>query len=207
MFWQGIQYGILLTFLIGPIFFALLQTGIEQGFRAGLGLASGVWLSDMIYICLAYFSLSIIAQYADNPKFTFGFGIVGGIILIIFGIVSLLTRPKMNMRPRKKPVRSESYFGLLVKGMLLNGFNPFTIIFWIALSSTVFLGGGHSRQDALLFFCGLMGVVILADMIKILLAKRIRRWLSPRHILWLRRITGVILIGFGIALLVRVSLM
>ncbi len=207
MFWQGIQYGLVLTLLVGPIFFALLQTGLEQGFRAGLGVALGVWLSDVAYITLAYFSLSLIRSFANNPSFTFYVGLVGGTILIVFGILSALTRPRMSMRPRKHPIRSDSYFGLITKGILLNGFNPFTVIFWIALVSTVFLNVDYSGKQAVSFFAGLMTMVMIADVLKILLAKRIRRWLSPRHLLWIRRITGILLFAFGLVLIGRVLLM
>lgn len=204
VFWQGIQYGLILTFLIGPIFFALLQTGIEQGFRAGVALGSGVWVCDMLFIIISYFSLSLIERYADNPVISLIIGIVGGIVLIVFGSMSLITRPTMSMRPRKKPIRSNSYPGLIFKGMLLNAFNPFTILFWIALVSTVFLGADYSQREAFHFFLGLMLMIMFADTIKVLLAKRIRRWLSLRHLLWTRRITGLILFGFGIALIIRV---
>jgi threonine/homoserine/homoserine lactone efflux protein len=51
-----------------------------------------------------------------------------------------------------------------------------------------------------------LGTIVVTDLLKVLLAKRIRYSLRPVHLLWLRRISGAALIAFGVVLLVRVLL-
>jgi threonine/homoserine/homoserine lactone efflux protein len=47
---SGIGFGLVLTFITGPVFFALIKTSIEKGFHAGLSLALGVVMSDMVFV-------------------------------------------------------------------------------------------------------------------------------------------------------------
>ena len=51
---QGIGAGILFSFLTGPVFFSMIKTSIEKGFKAGFSLAIGVVFSDIIFITGTY---------------------------------------------------------------------------------------------------------------------------------------------------------
>ena len=46
--------------MLGPIFFALIQAGIEQGFRAGAMVGFGVWVSDFLFVASVYWGVSYI---------------------------------------------------------------------------------------------------------------------------------------------------
>ena len=58
---SGIGFGLVLTFLTGPVFFALIKTSIEKGFHAGVALALGVVCSDMVFVGGILFG----SQYID----------------------------------------------------------------------------------------------------------------------------------------------
>ena len=51
---SGIPWGIFLSFMIGPVFFILLETSIIKGFRAALVFDLGVVLGDICFIGIAY---------------------------------------------------------------------------------------------------------------------------------------------------------
>lgn len=200
---EGIQTGLILCFLIGPIFFTLIQTGVERGFRAGAAVGLGIWMSDAIFVLIFFSSIQYISQLMEWDGFEFYVGIVGSLILAGFGLAALLTKPAFQ-NPAEVHFRpASSYFTLWVKGFLINAVNPFTILFWFGLMTTSILKKGLDSQNVLIYFGGTLGTVIITDLIKILLAKRIRRWMQPKHILLLRRISGVALILFGVALLIR----
>ena len=203
---EGIKVGLILSLLIGPIFFAIIQAGVEEGFRAGATVGSGIWFSDLIFISAVYFGLTYISQISEGPNFGLYLGIGGSITLSAFGLGALLTVPKAHELPEwsKETVRTSSYPGLWIKGFLINTVNPFTFFFWIGVASTVVVDGKMEPLEARYFFGGIMGTIIITDLIKILLAKRIRRVLRPIHLLWLRRISGIALIVFALVLLGRV---
>jgi len=50
---EGILFGLTLTILLGPIFIVLIQSSLENGSKAGLIAASGIWISDIIIVVLS----------------------------------------------------------------------------------------------------------------------------------------------------------
>jgi threonine/homoserine/homoserine lactone efflux protein len=200
---EGIQTGLILCFLIGPIFFTLLQTGVERGFRAGAMVGLGIWMSDLVFISLFYSSVSQFTQLVAGESFSLYVGIGGSIILAIFGLWALFTKPSLASGPDLNLRPSSSYFTLWIKGFLINAVNPFTIIFWFTIVSAALLRTDLDTNNMVYYFGAIIGTVAITDLLKILLAKKIRRWMSPTHILWFRRISGVALIIFGVVLLVR----
>ncbi len=206
LIFEGIKVGLILALLIGPIFFAIVQAGVEEGFRAGTAVGLGIWVSDLLFITAVYWGLALITQIVEGPNFGLYLGIGGSITLAAFGLGALLTMPKAHELPEwsRETVRTSSYYGLMLKGFLINTVNPFTFFFWIGVASTVVVDGQMELLEARYFFGGILGTIITTDLIKVLLAKRIRRLLRPAHLLWLRRISGIALIVFAVVLLGRV---
>lgn len=207
MLLEGIKVGLILSFMIGPIFFALVQTSVDEGFRAGMMVAVGIWVSDTSYVLGVYFGVSLLANVVNTQTFTLVLGVAGSILLTIFGLVTLLTIPKgLLTNTLQEYKRSSSYLSLFIKGFLINTINPFTVFFWTSLMGSVVIKDGFNGTQAFVFFAGVLGTIVVTDLLKVLLAKRIRYSLRPVHLLWLRRISGAALIAFGVVLLVRVLL-
>lgn len=199
---KGITYGVVLTFLIGPIFFALLQAGIERGVKIGVAVASGVWLSDFLYVTAVYLGITWIAAVSELPNFKFLVGGIGAIVLIGFGITTLLDNKLANTTDLEiQPVQS-GYFANFLKGLLINTINPFTVFFWLSMSAELITMEATST-DAIVFFSGILGTIMLADVLKVLLAKKISQYLKPKHILTFRKIVGVVMLVGGVVLMYR----
>lgn len=201
---EGVKVGLLLSLLAGPILFTLLQTGIEKGLRAGLAVGSGIWISDILFILAVYYGLSYIKNMVSGHAFVLALGIGGGILLVIFGLVSLLSPPASPTLPLSGSFDLAHWPALWLKGFLINTLNPFTFFFWIGIAGHVIVDGGWTPQQSFLYFAGIIGTIIITDSLKVALAKRIRSVLRPQHLLWMRRIAGIGLIAFGIALAARV---
>lgn len=209
---QGAILGVTLSFLIGPVFFALLQTGIEYGFRAGVSYSSGVWLSDFLIILLIYKSMAAIAEVVKSNEFVLYVGIVGAIILIGFGLSSLITKiPNKKNTPEiiddadsiNQPVW-KFRLKLFTKGFVINTINPFTIIFWLGVNTVILSKETFTNRQAFLYFGSILLTLVITDLLKILLAKRIGSALKPTYILRMRQIAGILLIISGIVMLIRV---
>ncbi len=199
---EGIKWGLLLTILVGPIFFALLQAGIEYGIRAGFFVGLGIWLSDFLFISSVYLGMSYIKEVTAFPGFEFWMGMVGGIILVSFGLGSIFSKPPDFEESPK--LKAKTLGGFFLKGFLINTINPFTILFWTGIMTTVVIGEAYTDDQAKWFFIGILGTISLTDFLKILFAKYIRNRLKPSWFLWLRRISGAALFLFGIILFIRV---
>lgn len=204
LLWQGIKIGLVLCFMIGPIFFALLQTAVEEGFRAAAMVGVGIWLSDLSYILLVYFGLTFVKKITESGQIELAIGVVGTVLFILFGLISLLITPKNLLLPDDQLYqRSSSYLSLFLKGFLLNVFNPFTIFLWIGIMSTILIDQELTSGKAVTFFTGIIGTVIITDLLKIVLSKRIRKLIRPKHLVWIRKGTGIALLGFGVFLAIR----
>src|SRR5882724_4075100 len=84
---KGVQLGILLAFLVGPVFFTIIQTSVEKGLWNGALVAIGVSLSDILYVTICYYGLF---QFLNDPGSKICMAYIGGAILIIFGLYHLI---------------------------------------------------------------------------------------------------------------------
>ncbi len=204
---SGVKIGLLLSIFIGPIFFLLIQTSAEEGLRSGLRIGLGIWVSDMLYILLAYFGLATIRKILESEQYPLIAGSIGGGILLIFGFTALLLPPKTPNYPGVGiEIPRSSFLSLFFKGVMVNGFNPFTGFFWLGIMSTVLVDRNFSQQEIRTFFLTTLLTIMLLDVLKMLLSDWISTYFKPVHYLWLRRISGAALMAFGIGLIVRVWL-
>ncbi len=201
---DGLLLGLTLAILLGPIFVALTQTGIQRGVRAGLSVGTGIWISDVLVIVTAYFFIKEIDEIAQNKSFHHWMGWIGGLILIIFGVISLVKKPKLD---EKIPAfNAKSYAGYWTKGFAVNFFNPFTFVFWIGVMTTYVIGKKIDGPDATLLFGSIMFTIIVTDSLKVVLAKLIRKKLKHNHIVLFGKLAGIILITFGLVLILRTNI-
>lgn len=205
MLLQGIVLGLSLSFMIGPLLFAILQAGIERGFRAGLAVAGGIWLSDVLYVLALHFGMDGLATLTALPGFRLWAGIAGGLVLAGFGLANLLMKAKApeNMGTAQTLRHSKSLFRYALRGFLLNTINPFTVFFWLGIAGAVIIPNRWNDLQILIFFGGMLGTLVLTDIIKAYAAKRIRVFLTPRHVFLVRRCIGVLLLVFGAVLVAR----
>jgi threonine/homoserine/homoserine lactone efflux protein len=200
---QGILLGISLSFLVGPLFFTVVQAGIEQGFRAGIAVAAGIWLSDVLFVAAILWGVETLAAVTALSGFKFWSGILGGLLLLAFGAGSFFS--KVHSTPdilgSKAPKRS--YFNWWLRGFLINTINPGTIFFWLGIVSAVVVPNGWHQQESLVFFGGMLGTLVLTDTLKAWAAKSIRGWLTPQHILHLQKAIGLLLMIFGFVLICK----
>ncbi len=193
---SGIKWGLILTILVGPIMFSLVQAGIEKGLKLGVTLGAGVWVSDILYVCTVYWGMN---QINLSNELYFNIGMIGSAILVIFGIASLLKKPKP---PTNNLIEAKTYGGYFIKGFVINTFNPFTIFFWVTIATTE--ARDFLPTQAFIFFAGLIGTIMVTDVLKVLLAKRVRRLMTPRAINRTKIVSGIAMIIFGIILFVKI---
>lgn len=201
--WQGVLLGLSLSVLAGPMLFVLVQLGMERGFRAGAMAGAGVWASDAAYVLSAYFGISYLIQITQWQGFKLWASVMGGLVLIVMGVATLLAQPALQHQKEMAMAASSNWFSLWMKGFLINTVNPFTAFFWIGVMTTASAKGPMPATDATAFFGSIIGVIILTDLLKVMLAKRIKNWMNYSYLLYMRRVAGTALVVFGVFLMVR----
>ena len=202
---HGILIGLGLNVLLGPIFVMITQTAIEKGIKPTLFLTSGIWLSDaiMAYFCLMF--IQKITPYTSDPRFKFYLGMIGGLILIIIGMKMIYTNNKNRNNPTTevKEVKGIYYLAFSFQGFLVNTLNPFTVFFWIGVFTTVIFGTNADKTETTIFLMALFGTIISFDILKIVLAKKIRKFLNAERLFKLNKYSGIIFIVLGCVLMLR----
>jgi len=202
-FWNGILLGLALSILVGPILFALVQVSLEQGRQAGIWVALGIWMSDFLFVGTIIVGVNEINQLVAAPSFKPIVGTLGGFVLIFLGVSMFISKPKDIDKEHHFSLVS-SKWRLWLNGFLINTINPFTVIFWTSVITSFAIDQPLFSLNSFLFFSGILGVIILMDSLKVVLAEGISKKLKPFHIALMRRISGMALFLFGIILFVRV---
>jgi threonine/homoserine/homoserine lactone efflux protein len=197
----AIPLGFFLSFMIGPVFFVLLETSVVKGFRAAISFDLGVVLADIIFIFLAYFSSYQLLENLSNQP---GLYIFGGTLLSLYGVIvfSKKTKGELLDTNHHAPLKS-NYLQLFVKGFLLNFINVGVLVFWLGIIIVVGPNLDANPSRFLLFFGTLIISYFLTDVVKILLAKRLKAYLTPLIILNIKKALGVLLLICGITLITK----
>jgi threonine/homoserine/homoserine lactone efflux protein len=211
-FVQAFSIGFMLSILVGPVFFILLETSITKGFRAAISFDLGVFLSDVLYILIAVMFMEQI-KGLDTASNKILFGFIGGAIFIVYGLFTFFKKPVVldnslidasdlvNM-----PVtQTKDYVMLGVKGFLLNFANPVVIFYWLSVASFAnqFAPDKSSIGWVFLFITIVLLTFFGVDILKILAAKKLRPLVNQKLLLALNRVIGIVFCLFGVFLILQ----
>lgn len=199
---EAVLIGFFLAFMIGPVFFMLIQTSIIKGARAAIAFDLGVVLGDIVFILIAYYgSKSLLEKIKDDPRLFY----IGGLILLVYGIITYLDKSQKIIVQDETLVLPEktNYIKLFFKGFLLNFINVGVLAFWLGM--IVIVGSNLQMNPAKIFnyFTVIIVSYLITDIGKILLAKQLKKKLTPKITFKVKRIMGILLMIFGIILILR----
>ncbi|KGO89047.1 LysE family translocator [Flavobacterium suncheonense] len=200
----GIPLGFFLSFMIGPVFFVLIETSITKGFRAAMSFDFGVVLADIFFIAVAYFSsYRLIQSIKDDPALF----IFGGIIMFTYGLITFLKLRKAHRNidtdEEVAELIKKDYLSLFIKGFLLNFINIGVLGFWLAIIIAFGPKLDMETSRMAVFFSAVLGAYLFTDIGKVLLAKQLRRKLTPTNILKVKKVSSILLVIFGLVLMLQ----
>ena len=196
---QGLALGFYLAIQPGPSFFALLETSSKRGFKSGLALAFGVFLSDLFCVALAYLGVAQLFNAPENEKLI---GLSGGTILVAFGLYSLIHKKKLSdeKAPEIQAVNAPLY---IIKGFFLNVLNPSVILLWILFVGKVSSNVDYTRFHIAMFFVTTLGTVFFTDILKAYYSNKISQRLSHTILRKFNLLLGVILFITGLVFIYK----
>ncbi|GAB2762473.1 LysE family translocator [Salinimicrobium soli] len=199
----AVPLGFFLAFLLGPVFFVLLETAAIKGFRAAISFDIGVIFADIVFLLIAYLSTTkLLNRIKDDPAlFVFGGG-----LLVTYGIIQFIQTKRVLQHeevPEIQKLNKRDYLGLAAKGFLLNFINIGVLGFWLGL---LIVFGPQLEMDTeriSVFFGSVLGTYLVIDIFKILAAKKLNRKLTPNRIYRVKKGISVILMIFGAFLITQ----
>ncbi len=199
---EGIILGFTLAvfFGFGPALFALLQTTIHRGFLSGLLLAIGIFLSDLVLVGLCLVGA---IQIINKPENNLAFGIISGIILIIFGVVSYTRKVEFSKEKKIKNKNKPWPITYVLKGFFMNIANPFVWLFWMGVVVAMTTQFEGEKYSVFVFFSAALITVLSTDILKCFASYKIKKFLTQKIVQRINHIAGIGLVLFGIFLISR----
>jgi threonine/homoserine/homoserine lactone efflux protein len=195
---KGITLGLLLTISVGPIMFSIIKQSLSHGHSGGIAFIIGVSASDITMVLVSNVFTQLFSAISTHKE---EIGIAGSIFLISLGIFFLFFKKiKVNEEGQQisTKIRKRDYAKIALAGYAMNTLNPGVFLFWLTASTTFI---NHTLEQKLVIFVVCLGIVFSTDIAKVMLAGKIRTKLTPHNIHIINRVNGLILIGFGIALI------
>ena len=192
----GFLLGLGTLLFIGPVFFYLLKSTLESGFKAGVAVALGIILGDMLCLGIALYGTT---EFIAKPTFVFWASMIGGSLLLVMGLKYVL-KPNLNTTVKGR-LQKSSLLVYGINGFLINFVNPFVFAVWFGFVS--YTEALYDRGTALLSLMVTLAVIFSTDVLKALFAERISHLIEPQKLKNVFRVFGVLMICFSIRLLLH----
>ena len=194
---KGLTLGVLLSISVGPVIFSIIKQSLNNGHRGGIAFILGVSASDVALVLVSNVFTEMFGYMVKHKNFI---GIAGSIFLISMGIFFLFFK-KVKVDDSGVQVlqlRKRDYVKTFLSGFFMNTLNPAVFIFWLTTSTTLIT---LSIQNRIIAFLTCLVFILSTDFLKVMMAQKIRKKLTPHNIQILSRVNGLVLLGFGMVLL------
>lgn len=190
---EGFLIGLATLLVVGPVVFILINATIKSGFKSGLGVSLGIFLSDVLYASIiSFFGIRILQE---NEFLNNYLSIIGFTILFGFGFFYILKTKNIEL---KNKVSNLTHFQNFIKGFSVNFFNPFVLGFWILITK---YGFEKYQENGIYFLFSIVFGILTIDIVKVILAKKLTPLLNSKKIFLIYKISGILMILFSFRVL------
>ena len=200
---KGLLLGIILSISIGPVIFAILKQSLTNGKVAGYTFVAGVSASDITLLTVCNVFTQLFALVLQHKSII---AMMGAGFLLLMGLYTLFFKKievvKM-MDNKQQPMRNRDLLGVFISGYLMNTLNPNVFLFWFAWTAAIGSSAAATESPIsykLMVFGTCLLFVLISDLAKVFLAGSLRPRLTEKTLLWVNRISGIIVLIFSAVL-------
>jgi threonine/homoserine/homoserine lactone efflux protein len=187
---RGALAGLAISAPVGPVNVLCISRTITKGRAAGLISGLGAAAADTIYGGIAGFSITFIISFLLRELFWIR--LIGGILLIGLGVRYYFKKPRPMAERRRESAHSD-----FVTAFLLNLTNPTTVLSFLAVLAVLGLGRPRAWWHTLVLVGGMFAGAMLWWVTLAAIASHFRSRFDDRAMLWMDRIGGLAIGGFG----------
>jgi threonine/homoserine/homoserine lactone efflux protein len=189
---RGLIIGFTIAAAVGPISLLVIRRTIEHGGIYGFASGLGVATADASYGAIAAFGLTAVTSVLVSGKLVLG--LVGGVIIALLGVRTMLSSPGEVARDAERPGLPGTFASIYALTMT----NPMTILSFAAVFAGLGLVSGSSFIDAAVLTLGVWAGSTMWWVVLTSFVTWLRERVSTRALLWVNRISGAALVLFGI---------
>jgi threonine/homoserine/homoserine lactone efflux protein len=191
---RGMAAGFAIAAPVGPVNILCISRTLSKGRLAGLLTGLGAATADTVYGGIAGFSINIVIGWLLREEFWLR--LVGGMLLIGIGVVYYFKRPKSLENG------NESVHSAYVSALVLTLTNPTTVLSFLAVLAALRLSGHRPPLMTLFLVAGIFAGSMLWWLILVTGSNHFRDKVNDRVTLWMNRIAGLAIGGFGVLMMV-----
>jgi threonine/homoserine/homoserine lactone efflux protein len=195
---KGLALGFVLALSVGPIIFTIIKQSLNSGHKGGFSFVAGVWVSDIILVVLSNTVSSLVNQMLEHKS---AIAIAGAAFLVSMGVYFAFFKKAhlpAEAEGKETRFRKRDMARIFASGFIINTLNPGVILFW--LGNATVLSVDHTLQERIIIFSVCLLINMAADVGKVMGAGALRSKLTLRTLTIVNKISGSLLILFGLAL-------
>lgn len=198
VFLQSLLIGYSGAVMPGSLLTYTLDKSIKTGARAGIMISIGHALLELVLVILMFMG---IGRYLGTAAAQIAIGILGGLVLVLFGTGMIRDIHKGNISIDFKADSDGKYGNILIGSALISASNPYFIVWWAAVGLGLLMNAYNSFGLAgiALFYTGhILSDITWYCFISALISKT-RSFISLKVYKIIIVILGVFLVGFGLS--------
>jgi threonine/homoserine/homoserine lactone efflux protein len=188
---RGLIIGFTIAAAVGPISLLTMRRTIAHGRLYGFVSGLGVATADASYAGIAAFGLAAVTSVLVSGRFLLG--VVGGAIIVILGVRTMLSRPTEAAPRAERPGLGWAFGSIFALTMT----NPMTILSFAAVFAGLGLATGSSFEDAAVLTLAVWAGSSLWWVVLTAVVGWLRERLSLAALRWINRVSGAALVVFG----------
>lgn len=192
MLMRGLLAGFAIAAPVGPVNVFCISRTLSKGWINGLIAGLGAATADTIYGAVAGFSISFVIQFLLREESWIR--LIGGSLLIVIGFLYYFKKPQ-HLRQRETNAEAHKEYA---SAFLLNLTNPTTILSFLAVLAALHTGGQKASWLTFTLVAGIFCGSMLWWVVLTGVTNRFRDRFNDRAMLWMNRIAGVAIGGFGL---------
>jgi threonine/homoserine/homoserine lactone efflux protein len=192
LFFRGLVIGFSIAAPVGPIGILCIRRTLSDGRSLGLVSGLGAATADAMYGCVAGFGLTFISGLLIDQQMWLR--LFGGLFLCYLGVKTLLSKPA----EQAAKVGGSGLLGAYASTFLLTLTNPLTILSFAAIFAGLGLANTSGNYASAMML--VLGVFLGSASWWLLLSGGVglfRDKFNTQGLLWVNRISGVIITIFG----------
>jgi len=201
LFFKGVIVGVSMAVPVGPIGILCIRRTLLEGRLSGFVSALGLATADVVFGCIAGFGLTFISNFLISQHFWLR--LIGGLFLCVIGVKILLTK----FVEQCAPSRGKGLLGAYTSMFLFTLTYPMTVLIFLGIFAGLGIGNtrGHYASIAALVLGVFAGSMLWWAILSILIGS-LRHKLRTQNWQWVNKISGTLVTGFGLAVLLSLVL-
>jgi L-lysine exporter family protein LysE/ArgO len=195
---QGLLTGVILSLMLGTVFFSLIKNSLSSGYKTGIYIAAGVILCDVLFISLAILSTEF-AKFLENNQNTIS--VIGGVVLMLMGISMILRAKPKPDAGKDFQSSSKSVLYYIGNGFLLNILNPVNFFSWLAISSVLKIKFHYQISDQIIYFSACLFSIFIVEIAIAYFASLLKKRMTDKVVQRINQTSGLVFIGVGLKLI------